>query len=218
MDRNAIEKCKSRLRNAQKAVEDLRAYLEIEDLQSFEDTWFTFLFSWKSIYTTLEQGSKTTPQSRQWFGGVKQDRKDDDLLQYLFEARNDDEHGLETSIKTVPELTEIGVRGHGVSNAVLINGPGIIGGVAINCGAAIAYEGHPSQNPYKVTALDGKPILTRHTPAHVTLKPVFARGNRIYLPPQNHRGNPLEDKRPLAVATLALTYIESLVEEAAKRA
>ena len=64
MDRNAIEKCKSRLRNAQKAVEDLRAYLEIEDLQSFEDTWFTFLFSWKSIYTTLEQGSKTTPQSR----------------------------------------------------------------------------------------------------------------------------------------------------------
>ena len=196
MDVKAIIKAKSRLRVAEKALAELAASQRYEE---FSDTWYTFLVATKNVYTVLEQGSKVTPQSRQWFASVRQARKDDELLQYLFEARNDDEHGLENSTEHVPGRLAIGVAREGYSTSVRLNG-------TIGPGGSLNVE-----------SLDGKPVLIEQTLPHARLVSVQARGNRTINPPLSHLGVRLRDTSPLAVATLSLTYLTALVNDAESR-
>ena len=165
MDPKAIAKAKSRLRVAERAVAELA---DCHDFETFNDIWYTFLVSSKNIYTVLEQGSKSSPQSRQWFGAVTGFRKDDELLQYLFEARNDDEHGLENSAEHVPGSLAIGVRREGFSSGVILNG-------TIGPGGSL-----------HVQSTDGKPVLIKQTLPHVRLISIAARGGRTIDPPKTH--------------------------------
>ncbi|MEL7687903.1 hypothetical protein AAG596_08325, partial [Citromicrobium bathyomarinum] len=72
MKPQGLEKARRRLRVASNALDQLKAAASDAE---FEDAWFIFLTSWKGIYTTLEQGAKSSAQSRQWFGGKKAERK-----------------------------------------------------------------------------------------------------------------------------------------------
>ncbi|MET0589025.1 MAG: hypothetical protein ABWZ75_10950 [Novosphingobium sp.] len=196
MDAKAVAKAKTRLRVARKALDELPGCADYDD---FNDTWYTFLVAAKNVYTVLEQGAKTSSQSLQWFGGVKRFRKDDELLQYLFEARNDDEHGLGSSTEHVPGALAIGVARDGYSRAMRINGSTGPGGVL------------------NVESLDGKPVLIERTLPHIRLIGVQARGNRTIAPPTMHRGSKLTDASPLNVATLGLAYLAELVVQAEAR-
>lgn len=215
MDHRAIEKAKSRLRVAKKALSDLR---KVETFSDFADSWYIFLTSAKNIYTVLEQGSKATAQSRQWFGAKKQIRKDDPLLQYLYEARNDDEHGLGSSISPQPERHEIGVAKEGYSNSMVLNGGPFQNVTVSGCGTAVVFEGGPPPVGLLVTALDGKPVLARRTPATTVLAQITARGNRIYSPPEKHLGKEITNNSPIVVADLAIFYLSGLLEEAERLA
>jgi hypothetical protein len=164
--------------------------------QSFTDDWYVFLVSAKNIYTTLEQGAKISPQSRQWFGGKKDIRRNDDLLQYLFQARDDAEHGLAQGTEHVPGHVAIGVAKPGYSNAMTLNGTLGKGGTL-----------HIQSN-------DGKPVLIEQTLPHTRLTTVYGRGNIPHKPPIMHLGKPLESNLPLPVAKLALIYFETLILEA----
>lgn len=197
MEPKAIAKARSRLRVAEKALNELA---ESQDYQTFSDTWYTFLVAWKNIYTALEQGSKVSPQSRQWFGAKKQERKGDELLQYLFEARNDDEHGLNDSTELEPGEIAISAGKPGYSGNFHIRSMRFNG------------AGYPSID---ATSNDGKPILIEFSPARAKLVPVTARGPVTYQPPTKHMGADLPDNQPLPVAALALDYARTLVEEAA---
>ena len=191
MDPKAIDKAKSRYRVASKALRELN---ECNNFEDFKDTWFTFLVAWKSIYTALEQGSKVTPQSRQWYGGVKSRRKNSETLQYLFEARNDDEHGMEWGVTREPGSVAVGVNKEGYSRAMAVRGDGKGGTI--------------------VTSMDGKPILTEETLPHAKLVDIKARGNRIYKPPTLHNSQPLKDKSPYGVSSVALAALEEIIKEA----
>ena len=189
----AIDIAKSRLRIASRSLDALRS--SNDRPQEFTEHWFVFLTAWKGVYTVLEQGSKATAQSRQWFGGKKAERKADPLLQYLFEARNDEEHGLFVSVhhtqggfamRTTQEITT-----------------GVTFKFDMATGEAIG------------TAPDGKAVveLIQHTPPGPELRPVTARGGVIYEPPFEHLGKRI-DIRPLPVAEVALAYAQALVAEA----
>lgn len=197
MDPKAIIKAKSRLRVAEKALSELP---DCTGYDAFCDTWYTFLVAAKSVYTVLEQGAKISATSRQWFGGVKQFRKDDELLQYLFEARNDDEHGLESSTEHVPGRLGIGRAKEGYSGAFRLDGSIGPGGIL------------------NITSLDGKPVHLEETPPHAKLIKVQARGNRVIAPPETHKGGPLDDKSPANVGNLGLAYLVELVAEAERLA
>ena len=200
MDRKAIEKAESRLRVAKKAAADLR---ECKDYHAFVDTWYTFITAAKNIWTVLEQGAKDTPRCRQWFGAKAKDRRSDDLLQYLFEARNDDEHGLEAITEHVPGSLAIGVAKPGYSNNMLIKE------LVIGDGGQITrFDAEP---------LDGKPILIEQTLPHARLAKIRPRGRPPMDPPTAHRGSPLPDNSPVTVADTALSYLEELVAEARGR-
>ncbi len=72
MNRSAVEKAKARLRVARKALAELK---ESRTFSDFSDAWYVLLTSSKNVYTVLEQGAKTSAQSKQWFGAKKQARK-----------------------------------------------------------------------------------------------------------------------------------------------
>jgi hypothetical protein len=195
----AIEKARSRLRVARRALDDLKA---CQDMETFHDAWYSFLTSAKNIYSILKLGADTSsPQSRQWYGAKARERRGDPLLQYIYEARNADEHGLGRSTKEVSGSIAIGRTAPGYSSAVKVSGSLDRGGSSL-----------------QVTALDNKPVLVEATPRHIALVPVTARGPRVYPPPEIHLGKKLTSNKPIPVAELTLAYLEALIEEAASLA
>lgn len=195
MDPKAIIKAQSRLRIAQKAIEELA---RCKDFDEFTDAWHTFLTASKGIYTTLEQGAKVSAKSRQWFGAKKKIRRNDQLLQYIFQARDDDLHGLSPVAEHVPGSLAIGVNKPGFSSSMTIDGTFGPGG------------------SLKVTSLDDKPVLIEQIFAHVRLNRVHDRGKRPYDPPVKHLGVKLPSNMPLPVATLSISYFRTLISEAEK--
>lgn len=187
----AISKAKSRLRLASKAIADLSLATNKDE---FSDAWFSFLIAFKSVYTALEQGAKSSPQSLQWMGAKKAERRGDELLQYVYQARNDDEHGLQGVLQYNPGGLAIGVVKPGYSNAIRVNSlPG---------------------GKLHVTSLDGRPVLVEETLPHMALATVTGRGNVKYHPPTTHLGSKISSVLPIPVAELALAYARNLVQEA----
>ena len=195
MDPRAIRKSEARLRTAKASIDRMAVAPSHE---RFADEWYIFLTSLKNVYTLLETGAKSSAQSRQWFGRKAKERRGDQLLHYIFQARNDEDHGLGTSVNEIPGRALYGVRSPGFSNAILVNSlPG--GGL-------------------DVKSLDGKPVLNRVIPRQTILVPVEALGNLTVNPPTTHLGRSLENNAPLTVARLAFSYLQDLVLEDSKLA
>lgn len=215
MDHRAIQKARSRLRNAKAALTTLDS---TKDFIEFADSWSLFLVSWKGIYTVLEQGSKTSPQSQQWFGAKKRIRRNDQLLQYMFEARNDDEHGLEISVTYEDQFLQVGMPEPGESEHYQIGGGPIKGKplVIFGRGSSHKFMGSTSEG-ITVTSLDGKPIPIRSRPSRAALTEVNARGRPNISPPREHLSKALVDLSPLEAANLVYIYATELVDEAASK-
>lgn len=195
MDKKAIEKAESRFRVASKAASELGA---AKSFQDFTDSWYSFLHASKGIYTVLEQGAKASAQSRQWFGAKARERKADELLQYVYEARNDDEHGLEPITALKRGGLAIGVAKPGFSSSMVFNG-------TLGPGGSLNVE-----------ALDGKPVLIEHIPDSFVLGDIAPRGRPKMAPPKTHLGEPLPSQAPSAVAETTLRYMRGLVDEASR--
>ena len=193
MDKRALEKAKSRLRIARSAVEDLS---KLNDYDAFQDHWYVFLSASKNIYTVLEQGVKGSTKSQQWFELKKQERRNDPLLQYIYQARNDNEHGLQPVTEYVPGSLAIGVSKPGYSNSMRING-------SIGSGGTL-----------NVSSLDNKPVLIEQTLPHAKLMRVHDGNGKAYAAPEEHMGRKLSSNLPLPVAELTANYLEQLVAEA----
>ncbi len=92
MDSQALEQAKGKLQRADKALYALKTATNYDEA---EEAWSDFLLAASTIYSKLEQGSKSKGTSAGWFGRKKKERKDDPLLRFLHHARNSDEHGIE---------------------------------------------------------------------------------------------------------------------------
>lgn len=198
MDPRALSKAESRYRVAAKALSELREWRSFED---FDDAWFTFLRGWKGVYTTLEQGVKGDSKATQWFGTRNAARRKDQLLQYLYQARNDDEHGLEEVVEKIPE--------HSTFGHMTGSGPAHIKEAEISISGG-------NITVHKWDA-DGIEPTIKHHPAVVVLKPVRDRDKAngpTYFPPTSHLGQTLAAQDPLSVAGLGLAYIRHLLDEA----
>jgi hypothetical protein len=189
MDPKAIDKARGRLRIAQKALAELPTS---KDFNEFNDAWYTFLTATKNIYTVLEQGAKVSPQSKQWFGARATQRRNDPLLQYLYQARDDDEHGLNPVLEGIGHV-KVKAQGKGM------NVKGAFG---------------PGQTA-TFSSLDDAPLLVENN-TFIRLATVTNRSHIKYAPPEEHLGQPLTDKSPLGVARAAIAHFTSLVEDASK--
>ena len=194
IDAKAIVKAESRLRIMKKSSAELQSIVTKED---FSDTWYTFLVACKNIWTSLEQGSKSTAQDRHWFGAKKGERKSDELLQYLFISRDNDEHSIEQVTDRTPGGLAIGGPEKGYSRSIQINGTIGAGGTLI------------------ATSLDDKPVLVKKISPKFILSTVTGRDKNVpFSPPSMHKGEKIHNPNPIDVANLAITYFETLIEEA----
>ena len=196
MDPKAISKCKNRLRSAGRALDAIENAKSYDDLS---DSWYFFISAWKGIYTILEQGAKISPQSRQWFGAKKKVRRNDPLLQYIYQARNDDEHGLNTATELAPGYIRINVSKPGEGGNLSVDE------VRIDKGR-ITVRGAKRD--------DGKPVCHEIRGPHAVLVPVRDRGGKTYAPPSMHMGHRLPDREPLTIAKAAYSYATALLSEA----
>ena len=124
MDTTALQHARARFAKAQKAAECLKTAVTFDEIES---AWSDFLISCATVYTKLEQGSKFHPKSVAWFGQIKRTRRLDPLLQYVHQARNSDEHGIQditarsaTQFKLANSLDV----GHGVKLTGITLAPG----------------------------------------------------------------------------------------------
>lgn len=191
MDQRAKAKIGQRLLACERSVIQLQKFQRYSD---FRIAWVAFLTEAKGIYTTLERGAQGNAASEAWFAARHRALRDDQLLKYVYEARNDEEHGLEPSTEFVPGRIEVGVSEPGYSGGVMINSQ--------------------PDGSIRFDSLDGKPILTRAKNAAVALRPVTDRKGRTVPPPREHLGVPMAEVTPLRVAAAALDYLRTLVEEA----
>jgi hypothetical protein len=106
MKRIAVAQARARLERARTAVAAIKAAEGAEGaLDAIVSAWADYLLAANSIFSKLEQGAKSNNKSKAWFGRIKNLRKTDDLLKYLHQARNVEEHGLNSSIQmSAPHL------------------------------------------------------------------------------------------------------------------
>jgi len=128
-------------------------------------------------------------------------------LQYLFQARDADEHGIEEVVDMAGGGWAVGVFGPAFGSDISTR-------YAVN---NISISG--DQLATNVTPLDGKRALPAVRLAHYTaLAPVTGRGDIVYQPPKEHLGKPIEKHHPVDIGRLGLAYQERIIEEAAYRA
>lgn len=200
VDPKAIEKAKSRIRVAEKAIADLES---AQSHVEFSDTWYTFLVAAKNVYTTLQQGVKGNRQDMQWFGARQADRKADELLQYLFQARNDDEHSLEETTRFEPGVVTFTTENRATPTSLSANSIIIKNGKLVVDGMRTG---------------DGRSVVIERKPPHTRLSPVTGPGPVVYQPPTSHLGKKLNSNLPVEVAKLGIAYLKALVSEAEARA
>lgn len=193
MDPQAIYVAVSRIRVAERAV----ASLADSDGDDFRDHWFVFLTAFKSVYTALQEGAKGQPKSLQWMGARNRERRNNPLLQYLYIARNDEEHGLNLSV---------------------MDG---IGGISVDTDGTTAEDPlivwlNPETGLVEAYRKSGQPVtvLRQHGPGPL-LRPVRDRDGTVIQPP------PDPDNRellcfPLAAAEAGMLHIKALVEAAGR--
>lgn len=186
-----FQKAQKRAEQLKKCLDQLRSSRNHSD---FEEAWTNFLLAHNAIFTILEQSAKHSPQSRQWYGRKKNERRKDPLLQYLHQARNADEHGIEPITVDVPG--SVNVIGDVYGGLIKFDGQGR---------PAFFMEKRPDGTYPDVVAIEPHARL-------VAVKD--ERFGDIFQPPKEHAGSPIEDDSPIGVATLSMNYVLAMIEEA----
>jgi hypothetical protein len=184
----AISKARARFTRAEEALAKIQ---QSDGFRHFEAAWTDFLLASNAIYTSLEQGAKSSPQSRQWFGRKKIERREDPVLQYVHQARNADEHGLDRVYsERREELAEI-------------SGPAVTVELEAPDGRTVAKDLPAGRNTVYLRSVRLVPVTD-------------TRFGTTYQPPLEHLGKTLTHAHPSAIARLVLDYQAILIDEAEK--
>ncbi|MBC7608237.1 MAG: hypothetical protein H7228_01470 [Polaromonas sp.] len=168
--------------------------MNAKTVEEAEDAWSEFLSASSRIYSKLHSGSKGHKTAQPWFGRMKNERRSDELLAYVHQARNADEHGIsQISVRKLEGLqmrgTEAGARLYGLQ--------------VQNNGEVIH---HPSNTGIHVETLVSMTLADIYDDKHGDTFPV----------PTTHLGKPLPDQKATTISTLALEYLNGLVRDGSK--
>ncbi|WP_294333326.1 hypothetical protein [uncultured Sphingomonas sp.] len=191
----AVVHAQRKLENAERALHNLR---NAEDFSEIEREWSAFLMALGTIYTKLEQGSKLNNVSRGWFDQVKRERREDKLLQYLHQARNAEEHGIEDITSRNARILRQPLK--------LPNGKTAELRISLPAGPE---DLQLSEDGNETKLFDGLQRIS----STVALVPVKNHGT-IFSVPDEHLGKPFAPVDPLAVAEAGYDYAALLVSTA----
>jgi hypothetical protein len=191
---NPLHLAQSRLRIAQRAHQSLS---ESTNFDEFSDHWYVFLQGFHGVFTVFKEAEPPSKKAENWLGRKNAERRRDPLLQYLYEARNDEEHGLARSV-----VLSGGQHLYKVTPGQHILGPDPSKGRWFACDADTGI-------PLELVVWQGPGPM---------LGDVRNRDKaKIYGAPIVHRRKTLTDLSPIAVGELGLTWLRAMIEEAATR-
>lgn len=183
LDPRTIKKCLHRLAKAKEALYRCRSAHSESD---FVNSYGEFLIYTGAILHALEAGSKFTPQGMQWYGAKRRFGKNDELLMYMFQARNQEEHDVDDVSELRPGQFQIG-------------GPAIKNPDARTEGISV-----------------GGQLLIQFTQGHRSLVPITDKRFKQTFPvPTSHLGKPLNTTDPVKIGEIYAAYLEQLVADAA---
>lgn len=196
MKLKALKKAVGRLNRAAEALEKLTGYESYDD---FSNAWTDFITSLNDVFVFLGEGSKGHNLSQSWFARKKGERKSDELLQYLYQARNAEQHGIEEVVGEIFTRAE----------AVATEGMKVF---SVSIGYADGQIAH-------IIPPEGRDVLSQHVTVDrlvgIALVPVTdGRSKQTYQPPKLHLGHSIIGKSISEIATLAHAYYYKMVEEA----
>lgn len=185
MDKDGLSQIKERLGRLRSTAKILTSSAPLAEQES---AWLDFLQYHGTIYSKLEQASKATQESKNWFNTKKAERKKDGLLVYLHHARNAGEHTiLRASTQAV----------------FSVSGTAQSGG---SMGISFDNNGKPFATG---SGLGGMKVHKNE----IMLQAAKDRGV-YYKPPRSHLGQPIEGDTAREVAILALKHAETMIEDA----
>ena len=97
--KKAVEAARTEFNRACDSVHALSAATDHDQIQTH---WAAFLSAAARMFNKLKAGAKAPPQSKLWYESKVRQRQDDQLLCYIWHARNADEHGLELLTRKQP--------------------------------------------------------------------------------------------------------------------
>ena len=191
MDRLGFERARARLADTFMFFEQLEL---AKNLREFESAWNGFVVNLNAVYSTLEQSVKGFPSSEAWFAKEKKKRKADQALQYLWQARNSNEHSI---------------------REILVRHPG---GIGISHPSGSIYIKELRGGPEGIAHLEGwgpggSPLEIKAYAARVELIPVFNRGQR-FDPPSHFFDEELKERTPVELASKVLEHMTYLFADA----
>ncbi len=206
MKEAAIWKADVRLHAMGRAISDLAAPSKPME---FASDWYVFITAANGIYEVLKRGagyehvrkgSEKLTASQQLVKNMITYCDDDPLLKYIYEARNDEEHGLVRSVENRPAIFETFIP--------MNSGDGMV-----SFTVDTDENGFVSSRDFASSFASG--VVATHKVEHrMVLAPVSDRRGRKYMPPTRHEGKELADRSPLAIAHLIHDYMVKLVAAA----
>lgn len=184
-------KARTRFRRAYKSFV---AAQRADTFKEFEDAWDDFLIHSDTVFEQIKATCAKDQKLLTWHGERQAVRRKDPLLKYLWEARNANEH----SVQTVSSFrdAEYAILPPRDGSPFTLNG--VIGG--------------PNTN-FTLTSHGAEPPRVWINQPTVIVLPVRARDGQIYNPPTTHLGERLAEGSPLEIAYKALKFMDKLITE-----
>lgn len=161
-----------------------------DSFYALEDNWSQFLLSADLVFSKLGAGAKGCSTSEPWFGRKLHEQKQDELLRFLYLARNAEEHGIERSLQQAYRVE-------------------VVPGVELRLRVELDPQGNA------VFRREDDPSITVAMPLTGAAKAVTDRHGAAHEPPTKHRGKPIEPT-VFEIGRLGLGHLERLVLEAEK--
>ena len=187
----AFDAAKDRLRIAETKVTAMRA---ANDISLLAGLWEEFLTVQQQVFLRLRKAFEQGP-ARAWWSNVDIERRADEMLQYVMQARHANEHNIDNVTKAEPSHLLIRPKE----------------GNQLTFKHFIAYN----TGQVSMVSMDreaaAKTVIS-FVPANIVLAQVHDRNN-YYDPPTSHLGQPIE-ATPIRVAELTISYLANKMTEA----
>lgn len=181
-------------------LDEARASVEVMDnavsRDHYTEAWGRFVDSIQEAWISFDhEGKESVPKYSSWIAAAYRQRKEDDLLQYLYQARHQSQHG------------KVPLAWTGSHVKIAPNWSGHIAHLHLFKDKSYRFDAHPH---------DGKsPPTLEFSPGDPVLPTIQNKKYRqTFNPPEQHLGRALTSKDPVAAAKLALKYYEALLQRA----
>jgi hypothetical protein len=168
-----------------------------KDLDSFRISWSDILSNAGAVVHAIEGGSKSTPQLRQWYGGIRRKMNDSEFLRYMYHARNSDEHNVTRSIGLKARALDFPSGKFMLEENIEITSDGVI------------------LPPSVLIATNGNQVKIPRGAQIVLWRIVDERHGNIYEVPKYYGLEKLDRCNPPQFAELYVNFLLDLINEAA---